>query len=103
MLSGLGGVPAAPLAVKFHIDRRPIADTQLINDRQARQVPGTDVFSGNSGDHRIVDQAGGAVRTRRPVRNFTSTPDLSGPRINFTSKAGRRTLPEPSAAHSLPA
>jgi len=58
--SGSGGVPAAVLAAEFHIDRMPNAGTQLINERRVRPVPGSDVSSGNLGDHRFVDQVGGA-------------------------------------------
>jgi len=49
-----------PLTVKFHIRRTPVAATQLINEPAARQVPESDIQSGNSGDHRIVDQVDGA-------------------------------------------
>jgi len=40
------------------ISHRPTTceNTYLINDRPTQPVPGSDVSSGNSGDHRFVDQ-----------------------------------------------
>ena len=111
-LSGSGGVPAVSLAVKYHIDRMPIVATQLINDRQARPVPGSDVFSGNLLDHRFVDQVGGADgpgarceiqqrpgtcwghggishRGRRAMRDLTAERSARRPILGWGSLLGR--------------
>ena len=53
--------------------------TYLINDRGARPVPESDMPSGNSDDHRFVDQIGAAIR---PGVRCEISPRRSAPRVH---------------------
>ena len=57
----------------------------LINDRRARPVPGSDMPSGNSGDHRFVDHVGVVIRSRAFAVKFPLGAVLVGSTVKFRS------------------
>ena len=53
--------PAVAVEVEFHFSRVLAGVFEVINGWWGLRVPGTDVVSGNSGDHRFVDHLDGPV------------------------------------------